>query len=48
MNYEFHPEAESEFFEAINYLEEKREGLGKRFAREIFLAIRKITLFPFA
>ena len=48
MNYVFHPEAESEFFEAINYLEEQNEGLGKTFSREIFVAIRKITFFPFA
>ena len=48
MNYEFHPEAESEFFEAINYLEGQEWGLGKAFAREIFASIRKITFFPFA
>ena len=48
MNYDFHPEAESEFFEAINYLEERETGLGKAFAREIFASIRKITFFPYA
>lgn len=48
MNYEFHPEAESEFFEAINYLEESDVGLGKSFAQQIFATIQKITRFPFA
>ncbi|SRR5258706_8199172 len=48
MNYTFHPEAENEFFEAINYFEEHDEGLGKTFSREIFVTIRKITFFPFA
>lgn len=48
MNYDFHPEAEIEFFDAINYLEEQETGLGRNFAREIFASIRKITFFPYA
>ena len=48
MNYVFHPEAESEFFDAINYFEEQVEGMGNTFSREIFFTIRKITYFPFA
>ena len=48
MNYEFHPEAEIEFFEAIGYFEGREGELGRSFAREVFSAIRKVTFFPFA
>jgi hypothetical protein len=34
MSYSFHPEAEREFFEAINYYEEREADLGFDFAVE--------------
>lgn len=46
MNYSFHPEAEKEFQESINYYEDCREGLGYEFAREIYSAIQSIVEYP--
>jgi hypothetical protein len=48
MKYSFHPEARKELFEAINYFEECRIGLGFEFSREIFSTIQRITHFPLA
>lgn len=48
MNYSFHPEAEIEFFAAIDYYEECSEGLGLEFSQEIFAAIKRIANFPMA
>ena len=36
MNYSFHPEAEAEFHEAINYYESCRERLAYEFAVEVY------------
>ena len=41
MNYSFHPEAEKEFLEAIDYYEEREENLGFDFAVEVYAAIRR-------
>jgi len=46
VNYSFHPEAESEFFQAIDFYQECGEGLGLEFSREIFSAIKRIVTFP--
>lgn len=46
MNYAFHPEAESEFFEAIAYYEERASGLGLDFSTEVHAAIQRILAFP--
>ncbi|MBF0547733.1 MAG: type II toxin-antitoxin system RelE/ParE family toxin [Candidatus Riflebacteria bacterium] len=46
MNYSFHPEAEAEFVEAINYFEEVKIDLGYEFAVEIYSAIEMATAFP--
>ncbi|MBI4651961.1 type II toxin-antitoxin system RelE/ParE family toxin [Candidatus Desantisbacteria bacterium] len=46
MNYSFHPEAEEEFIEAINYYEEKESGLGYDFAIEVYLTIERTIAFP--
>ncbi len=48
MNWSFHPEAESEFLEAVNYYEECRTGLGHEFAVEIYAAIERIVAYPLA
>jgi len=48
MKYSFHPDAKEELFEAINYFEECRSGLGLEFSREVFSAIQRIIHFPTA
>lgn len=48
MSFDFHPEAELEFFEAIAYYDRNREDLGLEFAREIFSTINRIVRFPTA
>jgi hypothetical protein len=46
MNYDFHPEAEAEFLDAIEYYESCEPGLGQVFAVEVFSTIERITAFP--
>jgi len=46
MNYRFHPEAEAEFREAIEYYEEHKQGLGFDFALEVHSAIEQTLGFP--
>ena len=46
MNYLFHPEAEAEFVEAIEYYEECEEGLGCDFAVEVYSSIQRIVSYP--
>ena len=46
MRYAFHPEAETEFVRAVEYYEEREEGLGLDFAVEIYSAIERILAHP--
>jgi hypothetical protein len=46
MNYSFHPEAEKEFLEAIDYYEGREEGLGFDFATEVYAAIGRAAEHP--
>ena len=46
MTFSFHPEAETEFNDAIDYYEEKERGLGYDFAVEVYATIQRITAFP--
>lgn len=46
MNYAFHPEAEAEFVQAIDYYEECEAGLGCDFAGEVYSAIERIMVHP--
>lgn len=46
MNYSFHPDAEVEFTEAIEYYEEKESGLGYDFAVEVYSTIERTMAFP--
>ncbi|RPI73192.1 MAG: type II toxin-antitoxin system RelE/ParE family toxin [Desulfobacteraceae bacterium] len=46
MKYGFHPEAESEFLDAIDYYEDCEKGLGHDFSIEVYSAIEKILAFP--
>jgi len=48
MTFSFHPEAELEFLEAINYYEERERGLGYDFAIEVFTTIQRIVNYPTA
>ncbi len=46
MSYFFHPEAEKEFNEAIDYYEDIEPGLGYDFALEIHSTITRSVDFP--
>ncbi|WP_321416279.1 hypothetical protein [uncultured Desulfobacter sp.] len=46
MKYTFHPDAELEFEEAINYYEECQNGLGYDFSIEVYSAIKRIINNP--
>jgi plasmid stabilization system protein ParE len=41
-----HPEAEAEFHDAVDYYEERSEGLGVRFREEIEAAVERIAEQP--
>ena len=46
MSFYFHPDAETELQESINYYEEIRAGLGYDFAIEIYSAIQRAESMP--
>jgi len=46
MNFSFHEIAEKELFDAIEYYEECRSGLGLRFSEAVFAAIKRICEHP--
>lgn len=46
MTFDFHPEADEEFLEAVAYYEDCDSGLGADFAREIHAAIRNVVDYP--
>jgi len=46
MNYSFHPEAEEEFLGAMEYYENREEGLGLDFAMEVRATIIRVTEHP--
>ncbi len=46
MLFSFHPLAEEEFNQSIDYYEECKKGLGLDFAKEVYLAIQRILNFP--
>ena len=48
MRYSFHPEAEAEFHEAIDYYERCQESLGHDFAVEVYSTICSIIDYPLA
>ncbi len=48
MKYRFHPGAEAELNDAVDYYDECQEGLGLEFAREVYAAIESICEFPLA
>lgn len=46
MTFAFHPEAEKEFFEAIDYYESHAIGLGYDFSIEVLNTIQNIINYP--
>lgn len=48
MTFDFHPEAEAEFDDAVAFYEEHAEGLGLDFAVEIREAINRAITMPLA
>jgi plasmid stabilization system protein ParE len=48
MTFSFHPEAESEFRQAIDYYEDREQGLGYDFSIEVFTTIQNIVNYPTA
>jgi len=45
LKYSFHPAAEKELNDAIDYYSERQRGLGLEFAKEIYRTIQNILLF---
>ncbi len=48
MKFDFHEEAEKEFFATIEYYEECQIGLGLRFSKEVYATIQRICEYPHA
>ena len=46
MKFDFHPQAEAEFHEAISFYSDRGAGLGEDFALEIYAALRNILSYP--
>jgi len=46
VNFYFHPDAETEFNDAIDHYEEKQNDLGLDFALEVYMTIDRILSFP--
>lgn len=46
MNFFFHPDAEIELEQAVNYYENVRQGLGFDFATEAYAAIKRARSLP--
>ena len=46
MTFYFHPDAETEFNDAIDHYEEKQNDLGLDFALEVYMTIDRILSFP--
>ena len=46
MRYSFHPEAEVELNDAVDYYEKQQENLGLEFAEEVYDTIQRILAFP--
>ena len=46
MNFRFHPAAEAEFSDAIQYYEDAEPGLGQDFAVEVYSAVQRAVAYP--
>ncbi len=48
MKCHFHPDAETELNEAVDYYDQCQEGLGLEFAKTVYAAIENICRYPLA
>lgn len=48
MTFDFHPEAETEFLEAIAFYEECEPGLGEDFSLEVYSSVQNVLSYPLA
>jgi toxin ParE1/3/4 len=48
MKFDFHPEAETEFLEAIEYYEGSAPGLGEDFSLEVYSTVQNILSYSHA
>jgi toxin ParE1/3/4 len=48
MKHLFHPSAESELLDAVEFYENQQPGLGRRFSREVRATIQQICNHPLA
>ncbi|MFP4035841.1 MAG: type II toxin-antitoxin system RelE/ParE family toxin [Desulfovermiculus sp.] len=48
MSFRFHPDAELEFWDAIQYYEGVDQGLGHDFAAEVYSAVQRAMAYPAA
>jgi toxin ParE1/3/4 len=46
MKYSFHHSAKDELKDSIDYFEDIKSGLGKRFLREVYSSIKRIQFSP--
>ena len=46
MKFYFHPDAKAEFDSSVDYYEHYQQGLGIRFAEEVYTAIARIIKYP--
>lgn len=46
MSFHFHPDAEAELSEAIQYYENVEPGLGQDFAVEVYSAVQRAITYP--
>ena len=46
MEFSFHPDAEKELLDAVNYYNECQDNLGTEFAREVYTSIQMILQYP--
>lgn len=46
MKFSFHPRAEEEFDEAVQYYENCQKGLGLEFAEEVYATIERVAAYP--
>lgn len=48
MKFDFHPEAETEFLNAISYYEDCEPGLGEDFSLEVYFCVQNVLSYPHA
>ena len=46
MRFKFHPAADAEFDQAVEYYEQCQSGLGLEFAEEVYATIARIVAYP--